>query len=1603
MIGLSLTELRAKLMPRVDGSLAITPDLHGSEPLAAHWRVVLGSDTLIIAEAAIQEDAAGNIAISGKAALMRIEDLPVVLTFFSSRDPAGTEEEALECLIVPRGFPATWQLDALYPDLPGYLDFSPERMGLGRQRSFLRDIAFYDVAPVYSSFNFTPAEAGDAPVRRATLDEAPQPGGRPLRAGVTFTGELEYVGEIAAAFAEATAEGLGRYDILGLLFSEGEPQLELIHSLVDPTTGKGPGLSLGGAGTFAIDLREIRLTSGLEADGPGPGFAMRGDIAAEGITLSLDIAFAVGAPHAAITGRFGATPLTLPQLERALGLGALGGYLPTPVESLGGLGLARLEADLGLSPLRLERLAFVITTEHPWTIVKDIISVQPVLAFELVQDGADTQTALSITGDWMLGSTRFDTFVAPDTGEFAAYMAVGETLDVGAVLERFLPGVEHPDCVLMDLDLYGNYLDGSAGFEIVTQGGWSFHLGGTELGIRDIALSGDYDGSSFSGALRGTLDVSGWMAKVDVAVTEQITVDVRLPEVNITEILDEFLTFVGIPAELPDFDLQDLDISVTPSTGAFRISGVSDSQIDLFPGFRFQLAQFSAAREVLAAPSVGGVPAPAKVAAQMQWMLHLGPADAQVTVALSADYNSLEGDSDAVGTEWTFEGILSDGSLPVGHMLDALEHLVGLDYPLPTAGLDITDLFIGFNIGAEERHFVISFTLAEDKRVYGRFSLVALRTLADDQAEEPPWSYAVNFEADLDIGMGDLPLVGPPLDEIAQMKLHALQMTIASRAFPSAEVARMRLLLPSRAVHPADGTLADGTNFAVQATLGDDRPSFRVPVALSGAPPASAIPAPAPGSLPPTPQNGRAPAPSRIDTTKWFPVHRGFGAVELARIGLRFQNAELTVLLDAEVGLASLQIGFLGLGLTSPLDHFQPSVSLEGISIAYDGGAVSISGGLKRTPEGGFSGLVRLAAEAFALTAMGQYVTVDGHTSIFVFGVLDAPIGGPPCCFIHGIAAGIGINSALHLPAPENVGDFALVRAAMPGGNPLGGGTDLAEVLRTMGDDIRPTPGAEWLAAGIRFTSFEIVQSVALLTVTLDSKPRINLLGLSRLSIPPLSPSPIAMAEIGLLATIDPDAGLLAVEGALTRNSFLLSHECRPTGGFAFYTWFRGPHEGDFVLTLGGYHPHFPVPAHYPQVPRITMQWRLSDNLELKGTSYLALVPNMIMAGSAIEVVFQAGDLRAWFNARYDVLISWKPFHYEIEVAICVGASLRINLLFTSFTLTVHVGAGLVLHGPPFGGEAYVDISVISFTIPFGQGRPDPTPISWQEFKQSFLPPPVSGTLAPLAVPPELPGVPVVPTNAICTIQVVDGLTRDLTGQPGYDGPLQWIANPERFAVSTQSLIPSKAATLNTTALPVAWSQGFGIGPVALAEDAFQSTHHVRFEKFNHATRAFEPFPDLVATPVLRNVPAALWRHGSLSDMGSAAVVDGTLGGFVLRPPPIVPDVTCTIAVSKLLFDHEPVRAFQWSSPAKPVPATARLTDSGETLTVSNPAGASVENRAFVLAGLLDPATAARRESVVAALRRRGAKLAPAIDLDGAARMTLADWPRVCGLGAEVE
>jgi hypothetical protein len=514
---------------------------------------------------------------------------------------------------------------------------------------------------------------------------------------------------------------------------------------------------------------------------------------------------------------------------------------------------------------------------------------------------------------------------------------------------------------------------------------------------------------------------------------------------------------------------------------------------------------------------------------------------------------------------------------------------------------------------------------------------------------------------------------------------------------------------------------------------------------------------------------------------KWFVVGKTIGPLRLGRVGCEWKDGKIGLLLDSAVDVGGLHLGLTGLCVRLPPSDPKPAnleLALDGIDLAYRGGPISISGSflkseisLKGQKTVQYDGMAMIQAANFAITGFGSYASVDGRASLYIFAIVHLELGGPPCFRVNGLAAGFGYNRKLTLPPIEEVANFPLVRAALdPAYLSSGPGSLMQDAIGKLQKFIPPSLGDYWFAIGIRFSSFEMIQAFALLSVSFGNEVEIGLLGLAAMTIPKGSEpgKAVAYAELALRVVIKPAEGTIRLEARLTDESYVFCKDCHLTGGFAFYIWFGGPLAGDFVLTLGGYHPKFMPPSHYPIVPRLGINWQVTKEMSITGGMYFALTPSCLMAGGKLAAVYQSSSVKVWFIAYADFLLSWKPFYYLIDVGVALGVEVDLGI----FSIRIHLGAQMHLWGPAFAGLIQIDLTVITVTVRFGPDKQPPPPLRAQEFVESFLPPTLKGS-------PDS-------SNVIVT-QINSGLIRE---EKTRSGTMLRVVNAHALALTTQSLIP---------------------------------------------------------------------------------------------------------------------------------------------------------------------------------------------------------------------
>jgi large repetitive protein len=471
------------------------------------------------------------------------------------------------------------------------------------------------------------------------------------------------------------------------------------------------------------------------------------------------------------------------------------------------------------------------------------------------------------------------------------------------------------------------------------------------------------------------------------------------------------------------------------------------------------------------------------------------------------------------------------------------------------------------------------------------------------------------------------------------------------------------------------------------------------------------------------------------DQPLWIGVHASFGPIYIDQIGVELTDDgnkhKVGLLLDGSVKVNGLTAQVDELTLLIPLQSLNSpgdwSLDLKGLAVAFSSPGVTLAGGLLKNDTGTsieYDGMLLIQITEFGFVAVGAYSTPtengNTYTSLFVFVAVFLTIGIPPLIEISGFGLGVGYNRELIVPDDLNqIPNFILVAALDDNGalanDPMG------ELIQ-MGKSIPAKRGSFWLAVGLRGTSFQLVNVIAVVYVELDRGVEIGILGIARMALP-TDEDALVEIELALKVRFSTADGILSIQAQLTDHSWLLSSDCQLTGGFAYFMWFP---KSQFLLTMGGYNPHFQKEPEYPDVPRLGYRWSLLGAINIKGESYFALTNSCVMVGTRMEATYGPDAIHVWFTAYADFLLSWDPFYYRIDVGVSVGASFSIQVCVfgccVGIDITVSLGATLTVQGPPFHGSVSVDLAVATITIPFGpQPQDQPPALSWGDFQLKYV------------------------------------------------------------------------------------------------------------------------------------------------------------------------------------------------------------------------------------------------------------------------------------------
>ncbi|MCU6761186.1 Uncharacterised protein [uncultured Roseburia sp.] len=575
------------------------------------------------------------------------------------------------------------------------------------------------------------------------------------------------------------------------------------------------------------------------------------------------------------------------------------------------------------------------------------------------------------------------------------------------------------------------------------------------------------------------------------------------------------------------------------------------------------------------------------------------------------------------------------------------------------------------------------------------------------------------------------------------------------------------------------------------------------------------------------------------ETVKWFSIDKTFAILTIPKIGIGLDEQRVVILLDAALNVSPFSFVLTGAGVGADLTKLSDiKFYLSGFGIAFDNGTLAIGGSFSRTQEDktiSYAGSMLIKFKALTAEAIGEY----SSGSLMAYLAISAPIGGPPAFFVTGLALGFGYNKKLVLPGIEEVPEYPLITAASSGFN--------QKNLSDLKEYIKDQEKQKFLTVGVKFTSFKMIHGFLLLDVSFGNHFELGVLGIAEVFVPPnVSAAPIAKAQLAVKANYDPSKGVISVEAQLTSESYIFCRSCRLSGGFAAYFWFdNSEYSGDFVVTLGGYHPAFQKPEYYPVVPRLGLDWNVDSYLKISGELYFALTPGAVMAGGKLSAVYSQGNLKAWFIAYADFIMAWKPFSYRASIGVTIGASYRIDWWFIHKTFSIELAAELTLWGPEVQGRVHISWFIISFTISFSTGKDhSKEAMDWNNFKDSFLTDKAdkrrdggSGD------------------TDILTLVVDGSIGKALDGADIIDG--------SSFAVSLSSQIPENGNIRPVNSVPLQAEM-----EVKISDSSGRDLE----ERF-------------IKTPLTRNVPAALWKRepGPGGSLKEESAVQAAVCGVLLQ------------------------------------------------------------------------------------------------------------------------
>ncbi len=455
--------------------------------------------------------------------------------------------------------PDAWRFSDSFPDLPGYIDFTPGQSSNNPHPSFFNDLvldqAFFILAEVPVSLE---EHAVTAPT------------------GLSFAARVRPDGPLSHLNSLLSVESL---------VLNGAINLDGDLSAIDLSAAVLPGPAVG-----PIQFEDvcIRLHSAVrtDADGTQPHIELSAGLrlgAQASITLAGQLLIGHEGPIEITAYGDGLSLPGIGDLAALIGGDEMLRELPSALQNAQGIQIDKAAVTLDLQQVALERVELDLAASGSWALWPGVLELQTFEArLKVVKpfDKIQRRMNVSISSDTEVLGLGMALLI-----ELPALTVRGgpqkiKKIKLAAVTSKMLPAALPlpKSLVVSKFGLSSDIRQHRMSLDMALEGEWPIKLGASSIRVRELGLAVEIQGQTLgrsTAAVSGVADFAGG----DIRVFAQLSaggdwdLSVQLPPLNLAALIEAAAGKLGLLADLPPLTIADGYISSSSVQGKFEISG----------------------------------------------------------------------------------------------------------------------------------------------------------------------------------------------------------------------------------------------------------------------------------------------------------------------------------------------------------------------------------------------------------------------------------------------------------------------------------------------------------------------------------------------------------------------------------------------------------------------------------------------------------------------------------------------------------------------------------------------------------------------------------------------------------------------------------------------------------------------------------------------------------------------------------------------------------------------------------------------------------------------------------------------------------------------